>query len=150
MATDLLAAIQPFPDNCQHGILQLEATRYSVRKSLLLEGECTIKGQAGTILELEAPITTQGNLHLTGSLEIAGHRQLKSACLTVEGNMSIKMHTLVVKNCHSKGEGGALHVSGNLLVVGGKLTFQDCQARSGGAVWASGTAHGQSLCLRVV
>ncbi|CAE7873792.1 ANKRD50 [Symbiodinium microadriaticum] len=51
--------------------------------------------------------------------------------------MSIKMQTLVVKNCHSKGEGGALHVSGNLQVVGGKLTFEDCQARSGGAVWVA-------------
>ncbi|CAE7234389.1 unnamed protein product [Symbiodinium sp. CCMP2592] len=142
-----------------------------INKTRFFSTSCTWHGQPGLQVTLKEPLTFQGNLVLTGEIQIMGEQELEGPCITVRGEMTVIAANASFVGCRNRmedealswdarsgqdGEGGALRIQKDFIVSNSSVMFESCSASKGHGVNAliedcavSLTAEGPWLMLEL-
>eukprot|EP00439_Symbiodinium_sp_Y106_P051966 s3935_g6.t3 len=103
---------------------------------------CTWHGQPGLQVTLKKTLTFQGNLVLTGEIQIMGEQELEGPCINVSGTMTVIAANASFVGCRNKmqdGKGGALVIQQNVIVSKSSVMFENCSASQGGGLHTDGS-----------
>eukprot|EP00439_Symbiodinium_sp_Y106_P013336 s7949_g1.t3 len=114
----------------------------------IFSASCTWHGHPGLQVTLKKTLTFQGNLVLTGEIQIIGEPVLEGPCINVIGKMTVIAANASFVGCRNKMQtgrgigqderGGALVIQQNVIVSKSSVKFENCSASEGGGLYAAG------------
>ncbi|CAE7657217.1 unnamed protein product [Symbiodinium sp. CCMP2592] len=82
-----------------------------INKTRLFSTNCTWHGQPGLQVTLKEPLTFQGNLVLTGEIQIMGEQELEGPCISVSGKMTVIAANASFVGCRNRMQAGTFQTN---------------------------------------